>query len=370
MRIIFFGTPRFAEIVLQKIIADRGYEILAVVTTPDELVGRKQILTAPPVKILAEKNGLKVLQPEKLDEEFYNELQSILPFRRGGAPQGRGVVIGNDNHPEPIAIGSPLLRKEGITTENSPVATAADFIDLFIVAAYGKIIPQKFLDLPKFGCLNIHPSLLPKYRGASPIQSALLNGEKETGVTIMKMDEKMDHGAIISNFQFPISNDDTYEILSEKLAQASGDFLLTIIPDYLSNKIKPAEQDHTKATFCKIIKKSDGEIDWNKPAKKIYNQWRAFWPWPGAFASMKALKHESIKALKQENIKIKFIELFLVDEKNEKHTPGELFAENGKLFVAGGDRKLLEIKKLQPEGKKVMEAKEFINGYLQTTLSS
>jgi methionyl-tRNA formyltransferase len=338
IKIIFFGTPRFAEIVLQKIIADKGYEVLGVVTTPDEPVGRKQILTAPAVKVLAEKNGLKVWQPEKLDEGFYKELPGVCHSEESRA---------RDDEESRTRSFLPAGRQD----DKHPG------IDLFIVAAYGKIIPKKFLDLPKFGCLNIHPSLLPKYRGASPIQSALLNGEKETGVTIMKMDEEMDHGAIISNFQFPISNDDTYEILSEKLAQASGDFLLKIIPDYLTGKIEPREQDHDAATFCKIIKKSDGEIDWQKSAEQIYNQWRAFWPWPGAFADMKTLKHE--------NIKTKFIELFLTDEKNEKHQPGELFAENDKLFVAGGDAKLLQILKLQPEGRNVLEAKEFINGYLK-----
>jgi methionyl-tRNA formyltransferase len=328
IKIIFFGTPRFAEIVLQKTIADGGYEILGVVTTPDEPVGRKQVLTAPAVKVLAEKNGLKVWQPEKLDDRFYNELNSIC-------------------HAEFISASDDEIPKQ-VRDDNKE-------IKLFIVAAYGKIIPQKFLELPKFGCLNIHPSLLPKYRGASPIQLALLNGEKETGVTIMKMDAEMDHGAIISNFQFPISNNDTYEILSEKLAQASGDFLLNIIPDYLAGKIEPQEQDHAAATFCKIIKKSDGEIDWQKPAEQIYNQWRAFWPWPGVFFESRITNNE---------LRIKIIELALTDMVGN-NAPGELFAENEKLFVAGGDGKLLEIKKLQPEGKNVMNDKDFINGYLK-----
>jgi methionyl-tRNA formyltransferase len=329
IKTIFFGTPRFAEIVLEKIIADGSYEILGVVTTPDEPVGRKQILTAPMAKVLAEKNGLKVWQPERLDDGFYEELK-------------------NYNHPDPTAVGSPLLRKEGIAKTN---------IDLFIVAAYGKIIPENFLNLPKFGCLNIHPSLLPKYRGASPIQSALLSGEKETGVTIMKMDAEMDHGPIVSGIKYQVSKTDTTEILMEKLASVGAELLLKTIPDYLAGKIELKEQDHGAATFCKIIKKGDGEIDWSKPAEEIYNQWRAFWPWPGVFANIKTLKHE--------NIKTKFIELFLTHESDEKRVTGELFTENGKLFVAGGDNQLLEIIKLQPEGKNVLEAREFINGYLK-----
>jgi len=306
IKIIFFGTPKFAEIVFEKIIADGGYEILGVVTTLDEPVGRKQILTAPPTKILAEKNGLKVWQPEKLSDDFLEELAD---------------------------------------------ANA----DLFIVAAYGKIIPQKFLDLPKFGCLNVHPSLLPKYRGASPIQSALLHGEKETGVTIMKMDAEMDHGPIVTSDKRQVTREDTQETLMEKLAEVGAELLLKIIPDYLTGKIEPKEQDHTEATFCKIIKKSDGEIDWNKSAEEIYNQWRAFWPWPGVFFESRIMNYE---------LRIKIIELALTNMVGN-NAPGEVFAENNKLFVAGGDGKILEIKKLQPEGKKALEAKEFINGYLK-----
>jgi methionyl-tRNA formyltransferase len=352
MRIIFFGTPRFAEIILEKIIADKGYEILAVVTTPDEPVGRKQILTAPPVKVLAEKYNLKVLQPEKLDEGFYQELYSVchsgLPpdslrdSKRAGDPESR-----KNNGVDSRFRGNDTKEPRHDTTNGA---------DLFVVAAYGKIIPKNILDLPKFGCLNVHPSLLPKYRGASPIQSALLNGDKETGVTIMLMDEKMDNGPKISEIRYQISETDTTEILMGKLAETGADLLLETTPDYLSGKIKPVEQDHAAATFCKIIKKSDGEIDWHKPAEQIYNQWQAFWPWPGVFADIKIQEYK--------NIKIKFVELSLVDKKDEKHKAGEIFTENDKLFVAGGNHKLLEIKKLQPEGKKIMEAKEFINGYL------
>jgi methionyl-tRNA formyltransferase len=300
-------------------------------------VGRKQILTAPAVKVLAEKNGLKVWQPEKLDEEFYEEItKEITPIGEVYKP-----------HPDPL-----LGKERGVTGA-----------ELFIVAAYGKIIPQKFLDLPKFGCLNVHPSLLPKYRGASPIQSALLHGEKETGVTIMKMDAEMDHGPIISNFEFRISNFETQQTLSEKLAEVGAELLLKSVPDYLTGKIEPKEQNHNAATFCKIIKKSDGEINWQKSAEQIYNQWRAFWPWPGIFFELRI----NLPAGKAGNyeLRIKIIELSLNSGEDSKHKPGELFAENNKLFVAGGDQKLLEIKKLQPEGKNIMNDKDFINGYLK-----
>ena len=133
--------------------------------------------------------------------------------------------------------------------------------DLAVVAAYGKILPKEILEIPHLGFLNVHPSLLPKYRGASPIQNAILNGDKETGVTIMKIDEEMDHGDIISNFKFKISNLDTYELLSKKFAELGAELLIKTIPDYVSGKTKPVEQDHLKATYTKIIKKKDGKID-------------------------------------------------------------------------------------------------------------
>ena len=318
IKIIFFGTPEFAKIVLGKIIKTPSFkdkkaghwkfEILAAVTAPDKPVGRKRIPTPPPVKVLAQENNIPVLQPTDLtDQKFARQLKSFSP-------------------------------------------------DLIVVAAYGKIIPKNILDIPKFGSLNIHPSLLPKYRGASPIQSAILNGDKETGVTIMLMDEKMDHGDIISKFQFPISNDDTYEFLSKKMAELGAGLLIKTIPDYVAGKIKPIGQEHDKATYCKIIKKNDGKIDWSKSAQEIYNQWRAFYPWPGVFFQ---------STINNQQITIKLIEINLSDVKNEGKNPGEFFVKNKHLYIACGQETVLEIKKLQPAGKKVMTAKEFVNGYLK-----
>ncbi len=329
IKIVFWGTPAFAEIILEKIIAHEGHEILAVVTAPDEPVGRKQILTSPLVKVLAEKNSLLVWQPEKLDEKIYQQLLSLC-------------------HAELDSASNEEILKQ---VQDDKSAT----IDFFIVAAYGQIIPKNILDLPKFGCLNIHPSLLPKYRGASPIQAALFHGDTETGVTIIKMDEKMDHGPKISDTRYQISETDTTETLIKGLAETGAELLLKTIPDYLTGKIVPVEQNHSQATFCKMIKKNDGQIDWQKSATEIYNQWRAFQPWPGIFTE--------IKKQEKEKTRIKFIELSLTDI-NIKKQPGELFAENNKLFVAARDGGILEIIKLQPEGKKVMTAQEFINGYL------
>ena len=308
LRIIFFGTPEFAEIILEKLIQDKNLEILAVVCAPDKPVGRKQILTSPLVKILAKKNNIPVLQPEKLDNQFINKLKKINP-------------------------------------------------DLNIIAAYGKILPLEILEIPKYKSINIHPSLLPKYRGASPIQTAILNGDSETGVSIMLMDEKMDHGTILSKIQFPISNTYNYKILSEKLANASAELLIKTIPEYIFGKIKPVEQDHNQATFCKIIKKSDGEINWRKSAQEIYNQYRAFAKWPGIYSELIIYNKKLI---------VKFIEINLTDKKSNNPV-GEFFIENKKLYINCGDNpqySRLEIKKLQPQGKKIMTADAFINGYL------
>ncbi|MFH1890401.1 MAG: methionyl-tRNA formyltransferase [Candidatus Kuenenbacteria bacterium] len=321
-KIIFFGTSEFAEVILDKLInvgayRDTPLRIMAVVTQPDKPVGRKKIITPPLVKIFAEKNNLPVYQPEN--------------------------------------VGAYC---------NTPLQEA----DIFIVADYGEIISKKILDIPKYGALNVHPSLLPKYRGPSPIQTALLNGDKETGVTIIKMDEKMDHGKAISNKQLastikrsqPINKEDTYITLSQKLARLGADLLVEVLPDYISGKIKPKEQEHERATYTKMIEKKDGEIDWNKTAEEIYNQWRAFIKWPGSHCVARykiqntkyKIKLNKIKVYK-DNIKIKDTDL------------GEFFVENKKLMVKCGGDTYLEILKLQPEGKKEMDAENFVNGYLK-----
>lgn len=306
MKYIFFGTPEFAAIVLEKLI-NAGYIPEAVICNPDEPVGRKQILTPPPTKILAEKYGLNILQPEILANYH---------------PTG--------DHPK------------------------GDKPDLAIVAAYGKILPEEILEISKHGFINVHGSLLPKYRGASPIQSAILNGDKETGITIMKVDEKMDHGDIISNLKVQISNLETYESLSRKLAISGAELLIKIIPDYISGKIEPVEQDHSKATYTKIIKKEDGKIDWSKSAKEIERMTRAFDPWPTAWAiwNNKILKIIEAEALKNGG-NSKIGEVFLCSKSTSIQRC---------IAVKCGEG-ILIIKKLQLEGGKILPAKEFLNGH-------
>lgn len=234
MRIVFFGTPDFVLPVLNKL--QETYTVIGVVTTPDQPVGRKKILTPSPVKQYALDHGIPVYTPEKLNDA--------------------SVTIHKELKP-----------------------------DLFVVAAYGKIIPRKLLDIPTFGALNIHPSLLPKYRGPSPIQSALLNGDAETGITIIKMDEKMDHGPIIVQEVFPLSPRDTFASLHERMFRDASQMLITAIPDYASGKITPVPQSEEQATYCSIITKENGyfSID-NPPApSELDRMIRAFHPWPTAW---------------------------------------------------------------------------------------
>ncbi|EKD56084.1 MAG: hypothetical protein ACD_58C00304G0012 [uncultured bacterium] len=250
-RIIFFGTPEFAVPSLQ-ILIDSGslarlginQSPIAVVTEPDRPAGRGKKLKYSSVKELAQKNNLQIYQPEKIST-LSSQLSALEP-------------------------------------------------DVAIVVAYGQIIPKEILEIPKFGFINLHPSLLPKYRGPSPIQAAILNGDKVTGVTIIKLDEKMDHGPILAQQELEIANSKKqktnkiqipidYENLSKELAKLGAELLIKTLPDYLNNKIKPINQDHTKATFTKLINKSDGLINWSEPVDLIERKIRAYNPWPGAY---------------------------------------------------------------------------------------
>ncbi len=306
-KIIFFGTSDFAAVILERLYQSKTVEIILAVTQPDQPVGRHQTPTPPPVKILADQLGLPVIQPAKLDE------QTAL-----------------------------LLKKYSA--------------DLFLVAAYGLIIPHYILNIPRLGCLNIHPSLLPLYRGPSPIQTCLLNGDQVTGVSLMLLDAKMDHGPIIAQIKSPLAPDDNYETLATKLADQSAVLLLDTFPKIFANQIKPQEQNHAAATFTKIITKQDGRIGWNNNAQKIYNQWRAYFLWPSIFSPMK---------INDRDILIKFNEIKISNEQPPNtYTPGQLLIHNKKLLAACGSNTYLEILQLQPEGKKVMAAQSFINGYL------
>lgn len=237
LRVVFFGTPSFAVPVLEKLA--QNFQLVGVVTAPDQKVGRKQLLTPSPVKLASSEvvwRGCKVLTPAKLDKEVAEQIQSLEP-------------------------------------------------DLIVVAAYGKIIPQAILDIPKYGALNIHPSALPKYRGPSPIQAAILNGDKESAMTVIKMDQEMDHGPIISTKEIILSDQDTFGSLSKKMFEEAVALLVKIIPDFVAGKIKPVAQNHAMATFCATIKKEDGYFEITNPpsAEELDRMIRAYYPWPNAW---------------------------------------------------------------------------------------
>lgn len=300
MDYIFFGTPKFAETILKGLLKN-GHKPACVVTAPDKPVGRKQEITPPPVKVLAEKEGVPVLQPNKFDENVKKELK-----------------------------------------KNKP--------DLFIVAAYGKILSKDILDIPKHGSLNVHPSLLPKYRGPSPIHYAILEGDTVTGTTIMLMDEKMDHGPILAQEKLKIDQTDTTATLTDKLADHGISVLSKIIDPYISGAITPKEQDHTDASYTHIIEKSDGHINWNNSASFIERQSRALTPWPGVFTywNDKRMKITSVNIAKDVGGIVK---------------PGEVIRHNNETLAIGTKQGIVIPGKLQIEGKKEQDAEKFLDGY-------
>lgn len=234
LRIIFFGTPEFVLPVIQTL--RDNFSLVGAVTTPDVPVGRKQKLTPSPVKLALQGQALKILTPEKLTDDVAKSLKQLQA-------------------------------------------------DLFVVAAYGKIIPQNILDIPQYGALNIHPSLLPKYRGASPIQNALLGGDEVSGVSIIKMDDKMDHGPLIFTKEIRLSQQDNFDTLSKKMFSEAARVLPEVIEDFISGKVVVKEQDEQQATFTKVIKKEDGYFDINNPptSQKLDRMIRAYYPWPAAW---------------------------------------------------------------------------------------
>lgn len=311
IRAVFMGSPDFAIPALRalskvKTLNDKKFNIVGVVTQPDKPVGRKQTLTPPPVKIFAEDLGLSIFQPAKLRTE-----ESIKLFK-----------------------------------DLSP--------DIIVVVAYGKIIPKEIIEIPKFGVLNIHGSLLPKYRGASPIQFAILEGEIETGISIMLIDEEMDHGPILAQEKIDITPNETSESLSEKLSALGADLLIKVLPKWASGEIKTTEQKHDEATFTKILTKEDGKIDWALPVEKIERQIRAFYPWPGTWTIWNHNNQTSrINVIKTKTVN---------DFPDSNYKNGQVFKTATGFAVKTGNRSL-EILKLQLEGKREIESKEFLNGH-------
>lgn len=304
--ILFFGTPAFALPALRGLI-DAGYSIAGVVTQPDMPVGRKRLLTPPPVKVLAQQCGIPVFQPERLDAR---------DFIAGKIPRA----------------------------------------DLFVVAAYGKIIPADILAIPRFGAINIHPSLLPRWRGPSPIQAAILAGDRETGITIMQMDAEMDHGPVLAQHKLQISNYKiTYPELHDRLAKLGAKLLVSILPRWIAGEINPVVQNESQATYCKILTKADGRIDWEKPAEEIERMIRAYHPWPGTWTIWKTNTTEWRIRIEDADV--------VSDAPPEGGASGMVWHnEKYPLLIKSGYGSLA-VKKLGIEGKSVTDAASFLRGY-------
>ncbi|HLV88683.1 MAG TPA: methionyl-tRNA formyltransferase [Candidatus Sulfotelmatobacter sp.] len=297
--LIFCGTPRFAVPSLEKLVAE-GFRVRLVVTQPDRPKGRGLELVASPVKQSALALNLPITQPERIknNEEFRSQLASL----------------------SPAAI---------------------------IVVGYGRLIPQWMLDLPPLGNINLHGSLLPKYRGAAPIQWAIANGETFTGVTTMRLDAGLDTGDILLQSDLAIAPEDTSETLAPRLAETGAGLLVQTLRGLQADTIQPVPQDHTQATLAPILKKEDGLVNFSRSSSEILNRMRGFQPWPGAYTRFRGKILQILKAQPAQN----------------SSAPGELFVQADRLLAGCGHATSLELLELQLEGKKRTSARDFIHGY-------
>jgi methionyl-tRNA formyltransferase len=307
MILVFCGTPRFAVPTLEKLV-EAGHSVPLAVTQPDRPRGRGMEVAVSPVKDAAIRLGIAVLQPGtiKNNAEFRDQLAAIAP-------------------------------------------------EAIIVVGYGRIIPQWMIDLPRFGNLNLHASLLPKYRGAAPIQWAIANGESVTGVTTMRIDAGLDTGDILMQREIPIGPEDTAETLGPNLASMGADLMVETLRRLENGQVRPIPQDHSQATLAPILKKEDGRMDFARAANDLFNRLRGFQPWPGAFTMFKGKTLQVRRAQPVQHA--------------VKLTPGQVAVEGTRLFVGCGKNKdkdtdtALELVEVQLEGKRRMTAQEFINGY-------
>ncbi len=279
LKFVFWGTPDVASETLE-ILKENKYLPSLIVTSPDRPQGRKMLVTPSPVKIWAEKNKILYIQPEILNKEVWDVLRTLGGSGDNGKRKSRALdFCGEQNIP-----------------------------DLFIVVAYGKILPEEILNFPKLGSVNLHYSLLPKYRGASPVESAILHGDEETGITIQKMEFKMDSGPIIAQEKVKILPNEKASELRARLIKIGGDLLVKVLPEYIEKKITPIEQNETFATHCKKIKKEDGLLDLNADGIINYNKFRAYSTWPRTFF-FKEGKRIIITDAKLENGEFKILKI-------------------------------------------------------------
>lgn len=301
MRIVFMGTPEFAVASLRELVEAGRQEIVAVVTQPDRPQGRGNKVLHTPVKEYALSKDIPVLQPRRV------RLPEALAEIRAYAP------------------------------------------DLIVVAAYGQILPKELLEMPRFGCINVHASLLPHYRGASPIHHAILNGDRETGVTIMQLDEGMDTGAMLDKVVVPIGDETTMGELREELQVAGGRLLLKVIDDITAGTVRPVRQNDGEATYASLLQRQSEEIDWKKSAREIHNKIRAFNPEPGAFTRLPSGKLLKIWGSR-------------LSEEEGGGEAGKVLAVGKKGFVVACGEGSLLVTEVQPESKKKIAAGVFCNG--------
>jgi methionyl-tRNA formyltransferase len=299
MKLVFCGTPQFAVPTLKQLLG-AGHSIELVITQPDRVRGRDQPPSPPPVKALAIQSGLPVVQPEKIknNPELRGRLEQVKP-------------------------------------------------DAIIVVAYGRIIPEWMLNLPRWGNLNLHASLLPKYRGAAPIQWAVANGETVTGATTMRIDQGLDTGDILLQRTMPIGPDQTAEQLFPLLAESGASLMIETLDALQAGQIKPMAQDDAASSLAPILQREDALVDFARSAVEIYNRWRGFQPWPGAYTFFRGKKLTLHRLVPVESLAV---------------PPGELVVERDRLFVGAGSATSLELLEVQLEGKKRMPVADFLRG--------
>lgn len=304
VRTVFFGTAELACESLSMLAASPNIQVAAVVTQPDRPKGRRLTLQPSPVKLIAARLLLPVLQPSRArDPAFVNELAAIGP-------------------------------------------------DLIVVAAYGQILPKSILELPRFGCLNVHASLLPRYRGAAPIQWAILEDEPKTGVTIMKMDEGLDTGEILTMESTAITMEDDAASLHDRLAKIGADLLRRTIPDHVAGRLTPQPQPAEGASYARKIVKEDGRMDWTLPSRTLWNRIRAFTPWPGAYTSLQSRTGSSVVKIWSAAV-----------EDAHSGTPGEIVEASKETLVIATGTGALRILSLQLEGNKRLRVDQFLSGH-------
>ncbi len=297
-RLVFMGSPAFAVPILECL--SHNYCVIGVVTQPDRPAGRGKSLTPPPIKELALKLGIPIIQPTRLSEPAAMQQ---------------------------LEVWQP---------------------DLIVVAAFGQILKPSVLNLPAFGCINVHASLLPRWRGAAPIPAAILHGDFETGITIMKMDEGVDTGPILRQKACPILSSDNSLTLSMRLSEIGAELLTETLPEYLAGKIHPQEQDHSQATYAPMLKKEEGELDFHQDVDYLWRKVRAFNPWPSAFTFLdgkRLIIHEAYPLMTEHSYPL-----------------GQTIVLQKRAAIATA-RGLLELIKVQPSGKKPISGIDLMNGY-------